>query len=144
MLLLTLKQTLADEDAIIMTDSTKLIQIISNLISNAIKFTKHGQINFGYTLKNGFLEFFVKDTGIGISQEHQSKIFDRFYSDRQQRIEAIRRDWSGAVNLQSLCGTVRRQNLAYFRRGVKGLNSFLQYHISKFRCCLVACGEPFR
>jgi PAS domain S-box-containing protein len=70
---------LPDGRAVIVTDNTKLIQIISNLINNSMKFTKKGTIDFGYTLKDDRLEFFVKDTGIGIPEESIDKIFDRFY-----------------------------------------------------------------
>ena len=70
---------LPDEKALIMADSTKLIQILSNLINNATKFTKKGRIDFGYSLKDGCLEFFVKDTGIGIPPELHGKIFERFF-----------------------------------------------------------------
>jgi PAS domain S-box-containing protein len=63
----------------IVSDSTKLIQILSNLLNNAFKFTIAGEIVFGY--KSGYdnLEFFVSDTGIGIDGDQQTKIFDRFY-----------------------------------------------------------------
>jgi two-component system, sensor histidine kinase and response regulator len=76
---LNLNVALPDEQAKIFTDSTKLIQILSNLINNAIKFTRNGLIDFGYVIKGQFLEFYVSDTGIGISPEYQSRIFDRFY-----------------------------------------------------------------
>jgi CheY-like chemotaxis protein len=62
----------------IKTDETKLIQIISNLLSNSLKFTKFGSINFGYVLKDKYLEFYVKDTGIGIPKELHKEIFERF------------------------------------------------------------------
>ncbi|MDP4210084.1 MAG: PAS domain S-box protein [Bacteroidota bacterium] len=62
----------------IVTDSTKLTQIITNLLNNAFKFTHNGSIEFGYTLKTDFIEFFVKDTGIGIAPEVQEVIFERF------------------------------------------------------------------
>ena len=61
------------------TDRTKLIQILSNLLSNAFKFTSVGKISFGYNLKDNYIEFQVSDTGIGIPADHHSKIFDRFY-----------------------------------------------------------------
>lgn len=77
----TIKLTigLPDEKSTIRTDGTKVIQILSNLINNSFKFTRNGQIDFGYVLKNGFLEFTVRDTGIGISTDHIDKIFNRFY-----------------------------------------------------------------
>jgi PAS domain S-box-containing protein len=63
----------------IRTDGTKLTQIISNLLSNSFKFTSEGSIKFGYSRKNGALEFYVADTGIGIESSLQNRIFERFY-----------------------------------------------------------------
>jgi signal transduction histidine kinase len=74
-----LKEGLSDNEAMIVTDKTKLIQVLSNLINNSVKFTRKGQIDFGYIQKNRILEFYVKDTGIGIPHEKLDKIFDRFY-----------------------------------------------------------------
>ncbi len=62
----------------IKTDSTRLRQIIINLIENAIKFTEKGHIHFGYYQEERTLIFFVEDTGIGIHKEEQNEIFERF------------------------------------------------------------------
>jgi signal transduction histidine kinase len=88
---LTLETPLSLKDAEIKTDKTKLVQILSNLVNNAFKFTEKGKISFGYDLKDGILEFFVKDTGIGISAEHLPRVFDRFY----QVDNATSRQYSG-------------------------------------------------
>jgi PAS domain S-box-containing protein len=72
------KQQLTDIQSEITTDKTKLTQILTNLLVNALKFTHEGFIEFGYSLNESELEFYVKDTGIGINAELQEKIFERF------------------------------------------------------------------
>ena len=76
---LKFNQQLHDRRVEIMTDQTKLFKIISNLISNAIKFTYTGTIEVGYNVKDNNLEFYVSDTGIGIAPENHEKIFATFY-----------------------------------------------------------------
>jgi len=68
-----------DEVNIIHTDCSRLRQVFSNLIGNALKFTHKGVVEFGFT-NNGMNEllFFVKDTGIGIPDDKQNIIFERF------------------------------------------------------------------
>ncbi|MCF8226905.1 MAG: PAS domain S-box protein [Bacteroidales bacterium] len=66
------------EEVIIKTDHEKLLAILSNLMKNAIKYTRRGKIEMGYTLHKGEIEFYVNDTGIGISKDRQNVIFDRF------------------------------------------------------------------
>lgn len=69
---------ISDKSFIINSDKTKINQILINLIKNAIKFTNEGEIHFGYSINNNNIEFFVKDTGIGISNNDLQKIFKRF------------------------------------------------------------------
>ncbi len=65
-------------DLTILTDSNRFRQILSNLLSNALKFTNKGMVEFGYTLGDKKITFYVRDTGIGIPEEKQAIIFDRF------------------------------------------------------------------
>lgn len=71
-----------DKDFTILSDGNRLRQILTNLIENALKFTEQGFVEFGYTLKNigndSFIEFFVRDSGIGIPKEMHEVIFERF------------------------------------------------------------------
>ena len=70
---------LPDTEAMILTDRTKLTQVISNLVSNALKFTDKGTVEISFRHKDDFLEFAVSDSGIGISPQNHERIFDRFY-----------------------------------------------------------------
>ncbi|WP_372650983.1 PAS domain S-box protein [Draconibacterium sp.] len=60
------------------TDRAKFESILTNLIKNAIKFTEQGSITVSHITKNGFIEFCIKDTGIGIPLNRQKAIFSRF------------------------------------------------------------------
>ncbi len=77
-LAISLNTSLSDEDSVIITDKTKLIEILSNLVGNALKFTLEGKIDFGYILKGDMVEFYITDTGIGIPTELHEDIFKRF------------------------------------------------------------------
>lgn len=66
------------EQCVIRSERNRLTQLVTNLVTNAIKFTEHGTINFGYELRNDMLRFYVSDTGCGIPKEKQKDIFNRF------------------------------------------------------------------
>lgn len=72
-----------DSSVKLKTDPLRLRQIFTNLLSNSLKFTDKGSITFGYEFDDEndkkTIQFFVKDTGIGLSFEHKEQIFDRFY-----------------------------------------------------------------
>lgn len=105
---------LEDQNCIINTDDSKLNQIFSNLISNAIKFTSTGKIDFGYKIKtkhseglkpsecnvnDDLLLFYVKDTGIGIEKKLHNRIFERFI----QVEDSISRHYEGAGLGLAIC-----------------------------------------
>ena len=76
-------------------DKLRLSQIIMNLVSNALKFTKNGEVTITADLKKvegkiNFIEFKIKDTGIGIAKEDHDKIFDKFV-----QIERKEEDYQG-------------------------------------------------
>lgn len=75
----------------IRTDESKLTEILNNLLSNAIKFTNKGSIELGYRIVSNNIEFYVKDTGIGISKDDQISIFERF----RQAEESIHTNYGG-------------------------------------------------
>ena len=60
-------------------DPGKIEQVIDNLVSNAIKYTNEGSVSLAYYKVDGQVEVKVEDTGIGISEEHLNRLFDRFY-----------------------------------------------------------------
>jgi PAS domain S-box-containing protein len=63
----------------VITDPTKLNQILVNLVGNALKFTKEGEVEFGCRRNGNELEFYARDTGIGIPVNMQEVIFKRFH-----------------------------------------------------------------
>lgn len=75
---LSLTNHLPLNESVIYTDCEKVYAILTNLIKNAIKYSDEGCIEFGCAKKGNFIEFYVKDTGIGIPKDRQTAIFDRF------------------------------------------------------------------
>lgn len=72
-------------------DKGRIKQVLTNLLSNALKFTKKGFVEIGYSLKNNHLEFFVRDTGKGIENAAQQFVFERF----RQVDDTMTREYEG-------------------------------------------------
>lgn len=89
---ISFKNGLNSDKALILTDREKIYSVLTNLVKNAIKFTKTGSIELGYELKDGFIEFYVKNSGPVIAAEQKEIIFERF----RQGNESLTRDFEGA------------------------------------------------
>jgi len=85
------ENTLSFEAVTITSDKEKINAILLNLVKNAIKFTHSGTVEFGYRKNEDNFEFFVKDTGIGISSDQKKFIFERF----RQANESLTRNHEG-------------------------------------------------
>lgn len=70
------------------TDGDKLSDILVQLIKNAIKYSSKGTIAFGYRFKGNYIEFYVKDEGIGVEMEKQQAIFERFVQADIEDVQA--------------------------------------------------------
>lgn len=84
--------SLRSKEAFVQTDREKVYAILTNLVKNAIKFTRQGSIEIGYEKKGDHLEFYVKDTGRGIPREQIGIIFERF----RQVDDSLHRKFEGA------------------------------------------------
>ncbi|NBC82566.1 MAG: response regulator [Bacteroidetes bacterium] len=89
---LELQLTIPQKEYVVKTDPFRLKQILHNLISNAIKFTHEGNVEFGFHINNhNQLEFTVKDTGIGLTRDKLDFIFQRF-----KQLESSGKNYRGA------------------------------------------------
>jgi len=90
---LKIELSLKDEDSIVFTDQSRLVQIMENILNNAVKFTNCGEIKFGYKpYREGEIIFFVTDTGVGIPVEKQKIIFNKF----RQADDSLTRRYGGS------------------------------------------------
>ncbi len=78
-----------NQEMIIRADEEKIQKIFHILISNALKFTLKGSVEWGYRTDHNFIEFFIQDTGIGIPEQEQPLVFDNFYRGEQVLSAAI-------------------------------------------------------
>ncbi len=102
----------------VIADPQKLKQVLTNLIDNAIKFTEKGFVEFGYSVQENIVSFYVKDTGIGIHPSNSKIIFERFRQAEENHttrkyggtglglsiVKGIVEAMGGTLNLQSSLG----------------------------------------
>ncbi|MEQ7919156.1 ATP-binding protein [Xanthomonas sp. WHRI 1810A] len=104
--------------ALVLGDPTRVRQIVSNLLSNALKFTRVGRVDVRLTQHDDTVRIEVCDTGIGIAQDAQAKIFEPF----TQAEAAITRQFGGTglglTLTHNLCGAMRGELSIESRRGV--------------------------
>jgi signal transduction histidine kinase len=84
---LSLTTNIARDLPFVLADENKLRQVLRNLLENALKFTKEGEVSIGARSENGDVVFWVKDTGVGIAEEDQEIIFDKFRQARRGTTE---------------------------------------------------------
>ncbi len=75
---------------LVIADREKIRQIIAGFIGNAAKFTQNGMVSFGYSRNDKVIEFFVRDTGIGIPPAEHQRIFERFYQIQPESVTSSR------------------------------------------------------
>jgi len=128
LLSIELNLDLEDETSFIFADKTRLRQVLTNLLNNAQKFTAKGIISFGYKLENDILEFYVKDSGIGIDNSKINQVFERFIQADTQTTrkyggtglglpisKSLVEMWGGSIKAESKLneGTIFKFTLPY-------------------------------
>lgn len=119
-----------NEEPIVELDDARLRQVLSHIIGNALKFTPSGKISFGYSAQNGFLQFFVKDTGVGIPAEMLAPIFERF---RQVEMDFSRQAGGTGVGLSISKALVEKMGGQIWVESVLGEGSTFYFTIPLVR-----------
>lgn len=128
---LELKLTIpSTKETIVYADRDRLNQVIINLISNALKFTKEGYIEIGYLPKGNQVLFFVIDTGIGIPAEYHQKIFERF---RQVEMEDTRKYGGNGLGLAITKNLVELMDGHIWLQSEPGKGSVFYFTLPVFR-----------
>lgn len=123
---LTLQTPATEEEINIITDGDLLSKILYQLIDNAVKFTLEGTITVGYATTNNSLKFFVKDTGIGISDEKKDQIFETFI---QEDIATTRKYEGSGLGLSIVKGFLALLEGKIWLESEKGKGSVFSFSI---------------
>lgn len=127
-------------EAVLFTDREKLYAILTNLVKNAIKYTDKGSIAVGYYFRGRNIEFFVKDTGIGIPEDKEHEIFDRF---TQINISTSSKYEGAGLGLSIAKAYVELLNGKIWLKSTEGAGSTFYFSIPAGKdCVLESTGEP--
>jgi len=124
---IALVNTLPDTPLRIMADRNRLIQILMNLLDNAVKFTETGRVTIGVQAEPSVLNIVVEDTGIGIARKHLARLGERFY-----RVDPARSRKMGGTGL----------GLAIVKHLVKAHNWTMHIESTPGRGTKVVIGVP--
>lgn len=80
---------LDDQDSTILTDQVLVKKTVSNLLENAVKYTRDGSVEMGSRMDENSLQIFIKDTGIGIRKEMQEAVFERFAQEEKELTDKV-------------------------------------------------------
>jgi signal transduction histidine kinase/CheY-like chemotaxis protein len=118
-----------EESVELETDETKVMQVLRNLISNALKFTSEGEVRVKAVLEQkDRVRFIVSDTGIGIASEHQTRIFEEFF----QVDGPLQRDVKGTgLGLPIARSLVERLGGTLTLKSVEGRGSTFEFSIPR-------------
>ncbi len=76
--------------SLVSLDKGRLKQVLVNLMSNALKYTEHGTVTIGQSVRGQYLDIFVRDTGMGMTAEEQKKLFEKFYRVENEETKGVR------------------------------------------------------
>lgn len=110
------------EEVILHMDREKVYRVLVNLVSNAVKYTKKGEITVSHKVVGDTVEVRVSDTGIGISKEDQDRLFERFFriaSDETKRVEGT------GLGLWLSREIIRKQNGDITVESIKGVGTHM-------------------
>jgi signal transduction histidine kinase/CheY-like chemotaxis protein len=125
------------------SDPHLLRKIFSHLLDNAVKFTKQGEIAFGFKIMPEFLEFFVRDTGAGIKKDALNRVFERFMQEDDSVSRSYEGSGLGLSITQGLVKLLGGEIRVESSKGAGSLFSFnLQCHRSELEFELPEAAEP--
>lgn len=101
---ISIKPDINDLKLTIKTDKTKLFQVLMNFIKNAIEYTEKGEIEIGYLIMGNDIEFYIKDTGIGIPANKMDIIFEKF----RQVDDTLNRSYGGVGLGLAICSEIAK------------------------------------